>query len=191
MSEIWCWMKFQHILASRLPNSWIDSCNEGEEAFHSIPERFKRWRGGWEEIPGRISGRRPQGARSVRELRQRYTLPDCLFFVLRECWHRYVNNRVRQGKKLGGGGVMVLTSRDWHWQGQGSHTISANQVIGQGITCRHLLCTVSKNTQFRLPSPELVNRQGWWKVSVMGKLSSVSIEHGTTSQKSECKARPM
>ena len=87
---------------------------QGEETFHSIPEQFKRWCGGWEEIPERISGRRPRGERVVR------TLHITWLFVLRatdlqcERWHRYVNKWVRQRYKLRGGGVMDLMSRDWH-----------------------------------------------------------------------------
>ena len=57
---------------------------QGEEAFHSIPERFKRWRGGWEEIPRRICGR-PGVPKEQDQLRERYTSPRCLFFLLPIC----------------------------------------------------------------------------------------------------------
>ena len=79
------WMKFQHILArARCPILGLTHATRWEEAFHSIPERFKRWRWGWEEIPRRICGR-PGVPKEQDQLRERYTSPRCLFFLLPIC----------------------------------------------------------------------------------------------------------
>ena len=74
-------MKFQHILASRLPNSWIDSCNKVRRhstAFQSSlrggAEAEKKFRRG-------LVGDVPE----EKELCELYTSPGCLFFALPIC----------------------------------------------------------------------------------------------------------